>query len=342
MKKFCLFWLCIFTLASCSGGLKTKPKTSKEGGNLRLAIYDVTFDEYIFPPTIRNELEKSLASIFYTGLFKINPYSMEVENAICKTWDVDNTGKVYIFTLDSTKMFHKDECFGRKETRKVTAYDVKYTFHLLANPKYSTTSFTNTVYHIKGAKDYFALPDSVRDTSRIEGIQILDDYTLKISLDKPSPSFINNLAHPSAAILPYEAIERYGDKSTVGSGPFRYEPDSAQFRFIKCELHNKYDAERNKLPYLDTIFFTRVNSIDETIPLFVSGKIDALLMVPSEKVKEILKKLPEDFTYEISESNILNLKGSNTRYNIFRSYVKELYTNKLNILDFEHTYIEKQ
>lgn len=342
MKRLIPIVVSIFCLCACGGGLQTKPKADKSGGTLHLGIYDVTFDEYIFPPTIQNELEKSLASIFYTGLFRYNPFTLEVENALCKTWEVDNTGAVYIFRLDSTAMFQRDECFGRKETRHVTAYDVKYTYHLLANPKYSTFAFTNTVYHIKGAKDYFSLPDSVRDTSRIEGIQVLDDYSLKITLDRPSPTFLHNLAHPSAAILPFEAVEKYGDHSTVGVGPFCYEADSSQFRFIKNDLHNKFDANRTALPYLDSITITRVDSIDQTVDLFVKGKIDAMLMVPSIRIKEILNRIPEDFSYEISESNIINLKGNFVRYNIIRSYVKDLYTNKLLILDFERTYIDKR
>ncbi|MBR4689226.1 MAG: hypothetical protein IKO90_02055 [Bacteroidales bacterium] len=342
MKRLFIILISVLSLCACGSGIKTKPKNEKSGGVLHLAIYDVTFDEYIFPPTIHNELEKSLASVFYTGLFRYNPFSLEVENALCKTWEVDNTGAVYIFNLDSTAMFHRDECFGRKETRHVTAYDVKYTYHLLANPKYSTFAFTNTVYHIKGAKDYFSLPDSLRDTSRIEGIQVLNDYALKITLDKPSPSFIHNLAHPSAAILPFEAVEKYGDESTIGAGPFTYEADSAQFRFIKNDLYNKFDANRVRLPYLDSVTITRVDSIAQTVDLFVEGKIDAMLMVPSIRIKDILKRIPEDFSYEISESNIVNLKGNFVRYNIVRSYVKDLYTNKMNILDFERTYIDKR
>ena len=85
-----------------------------------------------------------------------------------------------------------------------------------------------------------------------------------------------------------------------------------------------------------------VHDSETSVDLFVEGKIDAMLMVPSIRIKDILKRIPEDFSYEISESNIVNLKGNFVRYNIVRSYVKDLYTNKMNILDFERTYIDKR
>ncbi|MCQ2959009.1 MAG: ABC transporter substrate-binding protein [Bacteroidales bacterium] len=342
MKKI-LFLIFSFALFfGCHNSEQTKEKNGKKGGNLRLAIYDVTFDDYIFPTTIANDLEKSLASIFYTGLFQVNPFSLEIENALCKTWEVDNTGSVYVFTIDTTAKFHMNDCFGRAKTRTLTAYDVKYTFHLLANPQYSTLNFTNTVYHIKGAKEYFSLPKEIRDTSRIEGIQVIDNGTLRITLERPSPRFINNLAHPAAAIVPYESVEKYGEKSIVGIGPFRYEADSLEFRFVKCDLYNKFDSQKEKLPYLDSVIIKKTESLDETIDLFVSNQIDAMLLVPSERIAEILAKIPEDMEYEITEGNVANLKGVEKRFNIVRSYIKDLYTNKLGILELESTYNTKK
>lgn len=338
MRKIIPFLLGLLLFLACESDSHSGKK-GKSGGNLRLAIYSVNFDEYIFPPSVNNILEKSLASIFYTGLFHINGYTLEVENALCKTWEVDNTGLNYIFKIDTTAQFHKNACFGgNNKTRNLTAYDVKYTFHILANPKYSALNFTNTVYHIKGAKDYFSLTDDVRDTSRIEGIQVIDNETIRITLDKPSPRFIENLANTSAAIIPYEAVEMYGDKSTVGIGPFRYEADSLEFRFIKCEHYNKYDSEKEKLPYLDTIIITRVNDLEESFQKFANYEIDAMLLVPAEEIPGFLKRLPEDIEYEISESNVVNLKGVGKRYNIIRTNIKGLYTNKLNIFEMAEVY----
>lgn len=340
MKNLLSVMMALVLLSSCAS--QKEGQNEKYGGTLTIPIYDVNFDPYIFAPNLNGELEKSLASIFYTGLFQYNPVTLSVENAICESWDVDNTGLVYVFHLDTTAQFQKDECFNNaQETRNVTAYDVKYTFHLLANPKFGVENFTNTVYHIQGAMKYFSMTDAQRDTSRIEGIKVIDEHTLKVTLSRPSPTFIQNLAHPAAAIIPYEAVDMYGTKSTIGVGPFHYQADSSQFLFTRSKNFFMRDKKRNHLPYLDTLRFIRTNSLQEASELFIQGKADALLLISGNEISRILKQIPEDIDYEISESRVPNFLNYNgILYNLVRPYVKGLHTNKLFILNFDEVYIQ--
>ncbi|MCQ2606892.1 MAG: ABC transporter substrate-binding protein [Bacteroidales bacterium] len=339
--KWLVFVVLSLLVVSCANTLK-KQESGKSGGTLRLAVFRYTFDDYIFPPTIGSELEKCFASMFYTGLFKINPVTVEVENALCRNWEVDNSGLVYTFYLDTTAQFNKDDCFGRSMTRKVTAYDVKYTFHLLANPHYSTANFTNTVYRIQGAKEYFSMTDEQRDTSRIAGIKVIDDHTLTVTLDKPSAHFLQNLAYPAASIIPFEAVEKYGMESTVNVGPFSYEHDSVEFRFIKSTYYFEKDDDNCRLPYLDSVRITKVKTLDDEVDLFVNNEIDAILLIPGEKVPAIVASFPAEMEYEISDANGITLYGAQRHYNITRKYVKNLCTNHLNILGLDKVYIDKQ
>src|SRR5574344_979119 len=343
MKKVCIFILGIIALAACNGTDKNYKQSEKSGHNLHLAIYDVTFDDYIFTPSISNDLEKSLASIFCTGLFRLNPITLEIENSICTAWDVDNSGLVYTFHIDTTAKFHKDPCFGHNETREVNAYDVKYTFHILSNPEYGGENFVNTVSQIKGAKQYYAMTKAERDTSRIEGIKILDKEAIQITLERPSALFIQKLSHPAASIIPEEAVKKYGKNSTVSIGPFRYEADQTQFMFVKCLFYNGLDENNNKLPYLDTVFITKTKNFEETVTLFSEGKIDAMLLVPSSVISETIKKFPPNIDYEISEANYdnVNFIGKGPLYNITRPYVEDLHTNRFNLLELDRTYIKK-
>lgn len=307
-------------------------------------MYDITFDDQIFTPDISNNLEKIVAGIFCTGLFRPNPVSLDIENSICTSWDVDNSGLVYTFHIDSTAKFHNDPCFGHEGTRTVTAYDVKYTFHILANPEYSEENFINTISQIKGAKEFFAMTKAERDTSRIEGIKVLDKQTIQITLDRPSSLFIQKLSHPAASIIPQEAIEKYGKNSTVSVGPFQLEADENEFRFIKCLSYNKLDENKDKLPYLDTVFITKTKNFEETVTLFSEGKIDAMLIVPSSILSEIVKKIPSNIDYEIYDAGYENSNtiGEGSLYNIVRPYVRDLHTNRFNTLELERTYIKKK
>ena len=101
------------------------------------------------------------------------------------------------------------------------------------------------------------------------------------------------------------------------------------------------DKKRNHLPYLDTLRFIRTNSLQEASELFIQGKADALLLISGNEISRILKQIPEDIDYEISESRVPNFLNYNgILYNLVRPYVKGLHTNKLFILNFDEVYIQ--
>ena len=58
----------------------------------------------------------------------------------------------------------------------------------------------------------------------IEGLKALDKYTIQIKLIKPYPQLVYTLAMGYSAIVPVEAVEKYGRELSihpVGSGPFK-------------------------------------------------------------------------------------------------------------------------
>jgi len=222
MIKFCSFIIVILTFFSCSQQEIEEKRNNTCGGTIKLPIdSDIST---LFPPAIISESEKQIVSQFHLGLFKYNAQNTTLEPGICKNWDIDNTGKVYIFHLDSTVFFHDDNCFPGGKGRNITAYDVEYTFYLLSTPSAYNKNFTNTVSRILGAKEYFKkIQTTTGEKPHIPGIQILDKYTLKITLETPSVLFLYNLAHPAASILPQEGIKKYDSDCKIGAGPFIYD-----------------------------------------------------------------------------------------------------------------------
>jgi len=58
----------------------------------------------------------------------------------------------------------------------------------------------------------------------ITGLRTLDDYTIQITLTQPFPQFVHTLTQGYSAIVPREAVEKYGQtfaSHPVGSGPFK-------------------------------------------------------------------------------------------------------------------------
>ena len=338
MKAVIYIVLISFAFLSCKNSNKDELRSDICGDTLQLALETnyVTF----YPPAILDDVEKQIVSQIHLGLFKYNPQNLTIETAICKSWDVDNTGRVYIFYLDSTAFFHDDPCFQNGNGRHVNAYDVEFSFYLLATQSDLNKNFTNTISRIQGAKEYYKNSKNNSDLSKlkIDGIKVLSDYIIKITLETPSALFIYNLAHPAASILPREAIEQYGQNLMVGAGPFYSYNQLDANKIVFKRNPNYFMFENNiRLPYLDELIFRKVSNFDTIVTWYKSHKLDALLFVENEKIPSIINKIQQSVPYKLvksSHSSDLN----NSYYNIIDEEVQDLNTNDLRILDLSRVY----
>ncbi|HPM12475.1 MAG TPA: ABC transporter substrate-binding protein [Bacteroidales bacterium] len=339
IKLLLIVSICGFCI-SCTPKEQEEKRNEICGGTLRLPIdADVTT---LFPPSIISESEKQIVSQFHLGLFSYNPQNTTLEPGICKNWDIDNTGRVYILYLDSTVYFHDDNCFSGGKGRNVTAYDVEYTFYTLSTPSPYNKNFTNTVSRILGAKEYFK-NSQTNDTEKkqIPGIQVLSKYSLKIILETPSVLFLYNLAHPAASILPHEGIAKYEADCKIGTGAFTYDwqHDSSFVLLTRNKKFFKFDKSNIRLPYIDTLVLVKTKNQIEAVDFFTNNQTDAIFFVETNTIDKILE-LKNNTSFKLTKS-YANLEGNNSLYNITHNSVQDLYTNSLHILDVSKVLIKK-
>jgi peptide/nickel transport system substrate-binding protein len=121
---------------------------------------------------------------------------MELEPGLAESWESidDNT---FEFKLREGVMFHNGE--------ELKASDVEFT---LLRALESTF-----IGHIVGAIDP-------------EGIEIVDDYTIRISTTEPFAPILAHLAHTASSILNEKAVTEGGEdygQSPVGTGPYQFD-----------------------------------------------------------------------------------------------------------------------
>ena len=162
----------------------------------------------------RNSEDYMIPLTIYERLFDIRVKgdgSTELAYGLAEDWSVSEDGLTYRFTL-------RDDAFFSDGT-PVKASDVAFTFtRMLALPDSIQTDFADM---IRGA-------DAVMEgeTDVVEGIRVLDDRHLEITLSEPYSGYIYQLATPSCSILSEKCVTEAGDtfgrtaESTVGSGPF--------------------------------------------------------------------------------------------------------------------------
>ncbi|QHT67901.1 ABC transporter substrate-binding protein [Rhodocytophaga rosea] len=307
MKLTYYILLFIAILSSCESASNTSsseantPKEAKGGRNYG-GVFRISEAEYIkslYPPNITDAFSYRVATQIYEGLFKFDQTNLNVINCLAESHEIDANGTLYTIKLKKGVFFHDDASFSDGKGREMTAEDVKYCFTQICTQHTDNQSFSIFKDILKGANKYFeASAGGKKPSFEIEGIKVLDKYTVQLQLEKPSSILLFNLARPGTFIYPKEAYDKYGVDMrirTVGTGPYKLsEADVDEGVSLVLKKHNRYhgvDKHGNQLPFLDAVSIQFIK--DKKIELFEfkKGNLDMLYRLPTEYIIEILEEI---------------------------------------------------
>ena len=118
-----------------------------------------------------------------------------------------------------------------------------------------------------------AAPEVSHILTGINGVEVLDDYTVKVTTEKPMAAILNNLAHTTIAILSEKATKEAGDKfgqNPIGTGPYKFVSWQSGDR-ITLEAFPEY--WQGEAPTKNVIFRNIVEDTNRTIGL-ETGELD--------------------------------------------------------------------
>ena len=176
-------------------------------GRLRLAGSDpVTMDPHIAGDAGSAEF---IVEIF-GGLVTISP-DLNIELDLAESFEVSDDGLVYTFTLRDDAFFHQG--------RRVTAEDVRWSIERAASRELASPTALGYLGDIIGVRERF-----YEGAERIEGIEVVDDRTIRFTIDAPKPYFLAKLSYPTAFVVDRQQIEanpRGWTRRPNGTGPYR-------------------------------------------------------------------------------------------------------------------------
>ena len=205
-------------------------------------------------------------SLVFNNLVKLDDDLKTVTPDLAETWDVSPDMTVFTFHLRKDVTWH--------DGRPFTARDVIFSFSRQVVEPYRYVKYMNAV---KGARDY-----EDGGAGEIEGLEQVDEYTVRITLSAPDSLFLLDLTEPSCVIVPQhllediapEAIESaaFTTKSPVGTGPYkflRYLTD----QFVEMEANPNYFQGA---PKIEKLFMKRLRP-EVTVAQLESGELDLAL-----------------------------------------------------------------
>ncbi|MGI9450914.1 MAG: ABC transporter substrate-binding protein, partial [Geminicoccaceae bacterium] len=198
----------------------------------------------------------------YDGLVRYKDGTLEVEPSLATSWSISEDGTEYTFELQSGITFHDGTPFN--------AEAVEFNFDRMlveSHPFHDTGPFPLSFFF-----------------SAIQDVEVVDEDTVKFTLDAPYAPFLSNLAYPTGLIVSPEAVKTHGadfGRNPSGTGPFR---------FAEWESNAKVVVERNDdywggAPALEAVVFRPITDANTRVAEMLSGGIDVMVEIPPDSVQ---------------------------------------------------------
>jgi len=232
------------------------------------------------PSTLDPAMARETGSVTYimqifSGLVAFDE-NMNLVPDIAGSWETDNTNTVYTFHLRQGVTFHDE--------RPVTAADFKYSWERACDPATGSETAGTYLNDIVGAMEMMA-----SNAQEIAGVQVVDDYTLRVTIDQPRAYFLSKLAQPVSFVLDGNNVESGTNwwREPNGTGPFKlkgwqsgellllerndlYYRDQAKVSYVAFLLSGGYSTQMYEMNQIDVTgisIYDLERALDVTNPL---------------------------------------------------------------------------
>ena len=216
-----------------------------------------------------------IAVNIYDGLVRNKPGTLEIEPALATDWTISDDGLEYTFNLREGVTFHDGTPFN--------AEAVKFNFDRMLDenhPFADTGPFPLSFFF-----------------SSVENVEVVDDLTVKFTLNEAFAPFMSNLASPTGLIVSPAAVEQYGadyGRHPVGTGPFKFEEWQSNTSVVASRNADYWDGA----PSLEAVIFRPITDANTRVAEMLSGGIDVLLETPPDNVAQFR----DDANFEVVEA----------------------------------------
>ena len=272
-------WILIASLCvlACSNGESNVMQGNRDG---ILHFGNGAEPQGLDPHVVTGIPESNIVSALFEGLAVKNPYTLESEPGVAQRWDISADGLVITFHLNPEAKWSNGDA--------ITAADFAWSWQRALSPAMGNQN-AYMLYPIENAE---AFATGTLDDFNAVGVKALDNHTLQVRLNAPTPYFIQLMSHQSTYPVHRPTIERFGkatDRFTpwtrveniVGNGPFRLQDWQLNRRIVVQKSDTYWDRERVQL---NGIAFYPTENISSEERMFRVGQLHYTQVIPLDKI----------------------------------------------------------
>lgn len=251
------------TTAAANGAQPAGDAAKPEGNVLR---YVMSGEPETLDPNMNNYASSSNVLLnLFTGLYQYSADGSGVEPACAESYTVSDDGLTYTFKLK--------EGLKWSDGSPLTAADFEYSWKRELKQETASTAAWQ-LYYIKNGEAY----NNGQCEADEVGVKAIDDTTLEVVLNNPTPYFVNLTAANNFAPVKKEAVEgaevwTKSAETYVCNGPFMMGEIKPQEGYTLVKNPNYVFADTVALGGVEMIF---IEQAEAALSAYNAGDVDAM------------------------------------------------------------------
>ncbi len=224
-------------------------------------------------------VEANLLRDLYEGLV-VYDSKAQIIPGVAESWEVSEDGLVYTFTLRQDAKWSNGD--------PVTAGDFVYSLKRIQNPE-TAAKYASILYPIKNAE---AINSGEAEVDTL-GVKAVDDYTLEITLEQPTPYFVELLQHQTALPVHPASVEEHGTdfvqpENMVSNGAYTLESFVPNDKIVLVKNDAFREADQVQIARVEVLpFEDRATCVRR----FEANEVHSCSDLPGEQIERLKETL---------------------------------------------------
>ena len=273
-------------LVACGGG-----DTRVSEGNREQVLHwgNGAEPQELDPHIVTGLPEHHIIVALLEGLVLKDPATLEPIPGVAEHWEISPDGLVYTFHLRADARWSNGD--------PVTAKDFAWSWQRALTPSLGNL-YAYMYFPIRNAE---AFATGKIDDFAAVGVEVLDERTLRVTLDHPTPYFLQLLDHYSMFPVHRATLEQHGDPVQrgspwtraghfVGNGPFVLDQWKLNEVVVVKKSPTYWDSAEVRL---NAIHYYPIENVSTEERMFRAGQLHLTGSIPPDKIAVYREESPE-------------------------------------------------